>query len=177
MVVEGLDYVISFSLEIPYATRSVIYSFIGHIECFNKYFNSESFRPLPTSEDAIAEWCSDFYKSISLMFGNNDDVDPFHLMQVNDVLVADRKYIESKYIDKIEHDDKGVKMLFKLNGEERELFIENNITCRAAFIEKETECSKCKSEYLKCSCVIYKEKGLYKIIKKADLLGYIWAIE
>lgn len=177
MVEEGLDIVISFSLEIPYESRSVIYSFIGHIDCFYKYFNSQSFKPLPITENAITVWCNDFYKCISLIFGNNNDVDPFHLIQSNDVLVADRKYIESNYIENIVQDDKGIKFLYKLNNQECELFNKYNISSKAVFIEKDTMCSKCKRDYLKCNCVLYKDKGVNKIIKKADLLGYIWAIK
>ncbi len=177
LVAEEMDYAISFSLEIPYESRSAILSFIGHIDCFHKYFYSEFFKPIPYVERDMCNWCSDFYKGITALFGNNNDVDPFHLIQENDVLVADRKYIESKYIEDIVQDDRGVQMLFKLNDEEREIFVKNRLTGRAAFIEKEVECSKCGSDYLKCDCVLFKIKDVCRIIKKAELIGYCWAVE
>ncbi len=177
MVADKSDCVRSFSLEIPYESRSAILSFIGHIDCFHKYFYSKFFKPIPYVERDMCDWCSDFYKGITALVGNNNDVDPFHLIQENDVLVADRKYIESKYIEDIVQDDRGVQMLFKLNDEEREIFVNNRLTGRAAFIEKEVKCSKCKTDYTKCDCVLFKDKDVCRVVKKAELIGYCWAVE
>ena len=177
MIADKLDCVISFSLEIPYESRSAILSFIGHSACFQNYFNSEYYKPIPNAERDMCDWCTCFYKGITALFGNNNDVDPLHLVQENDLLVADRKYIKSKYIEDIVQDDRGVQLLFKLNDEEREIFLRNRLTCRAAFIEKKVECSKCKTDYLKCDCILFKDKDVCRVVKKAELIGYCWAVE
>lgn len=172
----GKRAVVTFSIEAPYPTKSVVFSFCGHSAKLCELFSNGKFEPLPTDEADVCGWCTRFYAAISDGC-EKSDVDPFKSVCNDGLLHADRLPLNEKYIEGTDTDADGVFLTFKLENEVARFLSENSVGIGCAICEDEVECSECKGDYYKCGCVASVDDGVFKIVKKARIAGYYFAAD
>lgn len=170
----GDDRLVTFSLKIPYATRTATISFAGHVNSFCKYFSSPLFSEIPNNETDLNDWILKFYEADKALFRLLKDVNPLSFVKKNDIIVIDRKSLESEDVYSIKKNDKAIYVELKLPNEDIELLNNEGVGVACIITDEKLQCSKCGKDYRKCNCILFIDRNIFLNVQHFTPIGVFW---
>jgi hypothetical protein len=173
----GEDRMLGYHLGVRLSDREVIFSFAGHVDDLNNWFQSGCSR-LPVKCEAIGQWAGAAIEELSRLFPSARDIPPLeNMFRASGLLSLERKMLSPDEFTVIRDAD-GSPLL---GLEDRPNIIRAIPLIRSAQITVApiwhviaSVCDRCGAAYESCGCIKLVDDEFSQNVIEAEPIGFFW---